>query len=98
MAPSVEIVNLNAIRGLGIFPSMDRVRISSMPTKKEDSEDRMHACPSCGSQAVRRSLRHGFVENILYRLLAIRPYRCMACDLRFTDRGVGHGRKVSTRD
>jgi DNA-directed RNA polymerase subunit RPC12/RpoP len=69
-----------------------------MSMKKEDSEDRLHACPSCGSQAVRRSLRHGFVENVLYRILAIRPYRCMACDLRFTDRGVGHGRKVSTRD
>jgi predicted RNA-binding Zn-ribbon protein involved in translation (DUF1610 family) len=75
---------------------MDRARISSM--KKEDTEERLHACPSCGSQAVRRSLRHGFVENVLYRILAIRPYRCMACDLRFTDRGVGHGRKLSTRD
>src|SRR5271155_4423370 len=77
------------------FPPMDRARISAM---KEDSEDRLHACPSCGSQAVRRSLRHGFVENVVYRILAIRPYRCMACDLRFTDRGVGRGRKVSSRE
>ncbi len=64
----------------------------------EESENRKHACPNCGSEEVRRSLRSGIVENIFYRMVGLRPYRCQACGNRFFDRRGAAGRKENTRD
>lgn len=49
----------------------------------EDSDSRKHACPNCGSESIRRSLRSGFIENIAYRIIGLRPYRCKTCGVRF---------------
>jgi hypothetical protein len=43
----------------------------------------VHACPTCESQAIRRSSRKGFVERILLRMALVWPYRCDDCDSRF---------------
>ncbi len=59
---------------------------------REESDDRRHLCPNCGSPLVRRSARIGIVENFFYRIVALRPYRCRACGNRFFDRGGGRGR------
>lgn len=42
-----------------------------------------HACPRCSCRAVRRSHRVGIVERVLFRLVFVRPYRCLKCDRRF---------------
>ncbi len=42
----------------------------------------MMVCPECGSDSVRRSMRHGFLEWFLKRLFLL-PYRCRACGPRF---------------
>jgi len=54
-----------------------------------NTEKRVHECPSCGSQKVRRSTRHGLKENFIYRILGLGPYRCTTCDERFVDRSTG---------
>ena len=64
----------------------------------EESESRKHSCPNCGSEAIRRSLRSGIVENIFYRMIGLRPYRCQACGERFFDRHGAAGRKESPRE
>jgi|HubBroStandDraft_1064217.scaffolds.fasta_scaffold108030_2 ribosomal protein L37AE/L43A len=64
----------------------------------EESSNRRHSCPSCGSESVRRSYRVGLIEKIFYRLIGLRPYRCTACETRFFDRGAAKGRKESSRD
>lgn len=63
-----------------------------------ESDNRRHSCPGCGSESVRRSYRVGFVEKFIYRLIAMRPYRCTICGARFFDRGAASGRKVTSRD
>lgn len=40
-------------------------------------------CPQCDSSQVRRSIRRGFFERVLYRILRLWPYRCDRCDIRF---------------
>jgi len=52
----------------------------------EKVEARTHSCPGCGGRAVRRSVRDGFIEIVVYRLLALHPYRCEDCGFRFADR------------
>ena len=64
----------------------------------DDSENRRHSCPSCGSESVRRSYRVGLVEKLFYRLIGLRPYRCTTCEARFFDRGAARGRKESSRE
>ena len=64
----------------------------------QDVDDRRHACPKCGSEMVRRSLRSGFIENLIYPLFGLRPYRCMACEERFIDRRGAGGRKEIHRE
>ena len=59
----------------------------------DKSADRQHSCPNCGSESVRRSARIGFLEKVVYRLLALRPYRCAVCETRFFDRAGGKSRK-----
>jgi hypothetical protein len=50
------------------------------------------ACPHCGSTAIRRSRRHGFVDA-LCSLWTRLPYRCRECNVRF--RRLSHpGRTV----
>jgi DNA-directed RNA polymerase subunit RPC12/RpoP len=61
-----------------------------------ESDKRRHSCPNCGSESVRRSLRSGFIENIIYRLIGLRPYRCMACETRFIDRRSAEARRDSS--
>lgn len=39
-------------------------------------------CPACGSFFVRRSQRRGILENVVLRLLLLRPYRCGECYVR----------------
>lgn len=64
----------------------------------EETSDRKHSCPNCGSESVRRSYRVGFIEKVFYRLIGLRPYRCTACETRFLDRGAAKGRKETSRD
>lgn len=40
-------------------------------------------CPACQVRRVRPSGRHGWNERVLFRLLLIRPYRCLECDYRY---------------
>jgi hypothetical protein len=44
---------------------------------------RQKQCPQYESSEVRRSVRRGFFERVLYRVLCLWPYRCNRCDLRF---------------
>jgi hypothetical protein len=44
---------------------------------------RMNECPQCESSLVRRSTRRGLLENFIYPLLFVWPYRCDECDVRF---------------
>jgi len=64
----------------------------------EESGNRRHSCPSCGSESVRRSYRVGLFEKVFYRLIALRPYRCTVCGARFFDRGAAGGRKETSRE
>ena len=50
---------------------------------------RVHLCPQCGSENVRRAVRKSIIENVLFRLFAISPYRCSVCDKRFVDTVTG---------
>lgn len=61
-------------------------------------EKRIHECPKCGGQKVRRSTRHGLKENIVYRILGVGPYRCTTCDERFVDRSTGRKHPKSEED
>jgi len=58
---------------------------------KAESDSWSRPCPRCGSQDTRRSLRHGFIETVVYRILQVHMYRCRDCDWRFTGRGKGRG-------
>ena len=64
----------------------------------EESGDRRHHCPNCGSPLVRRSFRAGIIETFFYRLIGLRPYRCRGCGTRFFDRGGGKGRVDATEE
>jgi len=64
----------------------------------QESGERGHSCPNCGSEEVRRSLCSGIAENIFYRMIGVRPYRYRACGERFFDRRGAPGRKENTRD
>jgi transposase-like protein len=48
-------------------------------------QKRVHVCPQCGSESVRRSVRKGIIENTIFRLVGLSPYRCSDCDKRFID-------------
>lgn len=52
---------------------------------EERPKARVHRCPRCKSLAIRRTLRDGFVEQMLLRLLKLAPYRCNDCEKRFFD-------------
>lgn len=45
-----------------------------------------HSCPSCGANEVRRSRRSGLIEQVVLRVVLMRPYRCLTCDKRFYNR------------
>jgi predicted RNA-binding Zn-ribbon protein involved in translation (DUF1610 family) len=62
------------------------------------SEKHVHECPSCGSQKVRRSTRHGLKETIIYRMMGVGPYRCTTCDERFVDKNTGKKKDKSEED
>jgi len=64
----------------------------------EEFESRKHACPECGGLSIRRSVRSGFIENVFYRVIGLRPYRCQNCHFRFFDRRSASGRKESLGD
>jgi len=63
----------------------------------DETTRRVHACPRCGSQMVRRTTRQGFVEKVLYRFVAMGPYRCTSCDTRFIDKSIGFGKSSTER-
>jgi hypothetical protein len=43
----------------------------------------MKVCPSCGSSKICKSRRWGFVERKLFKVVFVRPFRCLICDDRF---------------
>ena len=49
-----------------------------------------HQCQHCGSQHLRRSRRHSFVELAILPLFLVRPYRCSECHTR--QYGIGFHR------
>ena len=42
-------------------------------------------CPHCRSVETSRSHRRGTIERYLLRVVGIRPFRCLNCDVRFYD-------------
>jgi len=44
---------------------------------------KMNECPRCDGSVVRRSTRRGLIEQFLYPLFFVWPYRCDDCDIRF---------------
>jgi hypothetical protein len=44
---------------------------------------KMNECPQCEGCKVRRSTRRGLIEQFLYPLFFVWPYRCDHCDVRF---------------
>lgn len=53
----------------------------------------VRTCPHCESVNVRRSHRRGLFEQVVLRILLMRPYRCSRCNSRhynfvFSKRGV----------
>ena len=42
-------------------------------------------CPHCRSIETFRSHRRGAVERYLLRVVGVRPFRCLNCDVRFYD-------------
>ena len=44
---------------------------------------KMNECPRCDGSIVRRSTRRGLIEQFLYPLFFVWPYRCDDCDIRF---------------
>ncbi len=42
-------------------------------------------CPHCRSVETSRSHRRGTVERYLLRVIGVRPFRCLNCDVRFYD-------------
>ena len=53
----------------------------------------VRTCPFCESVSVRRSHRRGLFEQVVLRILLMRPYRCSSCNSRhynfvFSQRGA----------
>lgn len=44
-----------------------------------------HECPQCKSRSVWKADPYGTLEETLYLLLRLSPYRCARCDRRFLD-------------
>jgi transcriptional regulator NrdR family protein len=42
-----------------------------------------HLCPNCRSVETSLSHRRGPVEKYFFRVIRVRPYRCLKCDSRF---------------
>jgi hypothetical protein len=40
-------------------------------------------CPWCQSLNINRSQRRGVLESVVFKLIHVRPYRCLSCDGRF---------------
>jgi hypothetical protein len=40
-------------------------------------------CPGCGSGHISKSRLRGVVEQLVFRLVGVHPYRCSDCDKRF---------------
>lgn len=40
-------------------------------------------CPHCASAKISRSHRRGAIERHFLRLIGVRPFRCLDCDIRF---------------
>jgi len=55
-----------------------------------------HTCPQCGSREVRRSKKHGLLEQLVSRVLSIHPYRCEECDYRHFRVRFVHGSRHAT--
>jgi transposase-like protein len=49
-------------------------------------QKRVHVCPLCRGERLRRSERKGILESTVFRLVGLSPYRCSVCDNRFMDR------------
>jgi hypothetical protein len=43
------------------------------------------SCPHCRSVETFRSHRRGTVERFLLRVVGVRPFRCLNCDVRYYD-------------
>ena len=41
------------------------------------------SCPNCQSKEIRRSRRRGMLEQAVFPLLLLRPFRCKKCSYRF---------------
>jgi hypothetical protein len=52
-------------------------------------------CPQCQSKHVSKSKRRGLLESLVFRLIQVRPYRCLTCDWRFFRRAAPHGRSAT---
>lgn len=39
-------------------------------------------CPSCGSDALRRSQMRGFIERCILKVIGMKAFRCESCDRR----------------
>lgn len=52
-------------------------------------------CPSCQGTNITKSKRKGLFESIVFKLIDIRPYRCLSCDLRFFHRALTHRHAAS---
>jgi predicted Zn-ribbon and HTH transcriptional regulator len=51
-------------------------------------------CPLCQSKNISKSKRRGLLESLVLKLIHVRPYRCLNCDLRFFRRAVPQGHKA----
>jgi hypothetical protein len=47
-------------------------------------------CPLCQSKNVSKSQRRGVLESVVFKLIHVRPYRCLSCDFRFFRRADSH--------
>ncbi len=48
----------------------------------------MRVCSRCRSYHIRESQRHGWLEQVVLRLILMRPYRCHQCHRRFYGFGL----------
>jgi DNA-directed RNA polymerase subunit RPC12/RpoP len=49
---------------------------------RDDDISRGPRCPNCGWTDVRRSMSHGFLDQLI-RMIGLVPYRCRSCGERF---------------
>src|SRR4029077_12923350 len=69
----------------------------ALPAASESMQMPNH-CPSCQSTNISRSKRRGLFESIVFKLIHVRPYRCLSCDSRFFRRAFIHRHTVPPLD